>query len=132
MAQRDITVLIVDDAPEALANLSALLRVLGYKRIEVANNAKIALRTICRQDIDVVLCDLKMPGIDGQHLLQHLRAETRFEDLSFIMVSAYASKKHVVAALRAGADAYALKPITPAVIDEKIQKAIGRGSDAAA
>lgn len=124
MTERDITVLIVDDAPEALKNLRALLRALGYARVEVANSVKIAQGIVNQQNIDVVLCDMKMPGADGLAFLQGLRSDPRFAKLPFVMVSAQAAKQPVVAALKAGADAYVLKPASPEVIDAKIQSVL--------
>jgi len=63
-------ILIVDDEPNALKVLSAILSDAGYSVTE-AMDAKTAIQKVCRADIDVVITDLKMPGMNGVELFEH-------------------------------------------------------------
>ncbi|MEM7168373.1 MAG: sigma-54 dependent transcriptional regulator [Planctomycetota bacterium] len=100
--------LVVDDEATARAELSEALRDGGFEVCE-AGDAEEALEHASRQSFDVVISDIRMPGMDGIQLLRRL-TELSPETMA-IMVTAYGDMSTAIEALRAGASDYVLKPL---------------------
>jgi DNA-binding NtrC family response regulator len=101
------SILVVDDEPIVREALRRLLSLDGYE-VAVAVSAEDALSCIPRQGFDVIVSDIRMPGLNGLQLLERLRAaNTR---VGVILVTAYASIDTAVEALRLGANDFLLKP----------------------
>jgi two-component system, NtrC family, response regulator AtoC len=105
-------VLVVDDDTETLALLREILVKEGYE-VSTAENAEAALREAARQEPDVVISDIQMPGMDGVALLGELR--TRLPKTLVILATAYGSLKTAVDGIKAGAFDYLAKPF---IIDD--------------
>ena len=101
------SVLIVDDEPNYLIILSELLREEGLE-IFTAKNGEEALKILGETDIDLVITDMLMPGLDGQGLLKAAKALN--QDLPVIMITAFGEVEMAVAAMKAGAFNYLTKP----------------------
>ena len=101
-------VLVVDDEPALRQILAAILRRGGYTVTE-ASGAGEAAAKLARGDIDVALCDIKMPDGNGIDLVRNTKASGT--DTTFIMVTAFGSMETAVEALRAGASDYIVKPV---------------------
>src|SRR3954471_17516151 len=101
-------VLVVDDEANARAALAELLRDDGY-RVETAADGFKALGKIEEGEPDIVLTDLKMPGMDGLELLRKLRA--RDEDIIVVVMTAFGAVDTAVAAMKEGAADYLTKPV---------------------
>ena len=101
-------VLVIDDEPALRQILTAAVRKGGYSVDQAAGAAEAAAK-LARGDIDVALCDIKMPDGSGIDLLRDSRASGI--DTAFIMVTAFASLETAVEALRAGAFDYIIKPV---------------------
>jgi DNA-binding NtrC family response regulator len=101
-------ILVVDDGPNMLRSLSILL---GEEGCEVltARSGEEALAQL-DDDVQLVLCDLSMPGIDGIEVLKRVRA--RAPETPFILMTAYSTVQSAVEAMRAGAFEYLVKPFT--------------------
>jgi len=102
--------LVVDDLPLNLKLLSALLAANGFA-VQTATSAEAALVVLAGSPVDVVLLDLRLPGMDGLTLARTLRADPRYRDLVIVAVTANAMKSDEVAALAAGCNAFVSKPI---------------------
>jgi len=100
-------ILIVDDEPNALKVLSAILSDAGYSVTE-AMDAKTAIQKVCRADIDVVITDLKMPGMNGMELFEHL--SKHHPDIFTIFLTAYGTVETAVDAMTMGSFYYFIKP----------------------
>lgn len=101
------TILIVDDEKNYPPILSAVLEEEGYETL-TANSGKEALSTIIGSDIDLVLTDMKMPGMDGIELLEKIKES--LPDLPVIMMTAHGTVDKAVEAMQKGAYTYILKP----------------------
>ncbi|HVZ72884.1 MAG TPA: sigma-54 dependent transcriptional regulator [Polyangia bacterium] len=101
-------VLVVDDEVNARTALAELLRDDGYV-VEMAADGFKALGKVADFAPDVVLTDLKMPGMDGIQLLARLHEEDR--DLPVVMMTAFGEVETAVGAMRAGARDYLAKPV---------------------
>jgi two-component system response regulator PilR (NtrC family) len=102
------TVLVVDDEALARQSIAEVLREENYQVHEAADG-QAALALLEEVEVDVVLSDLKMPGIDGLGVLQIVR--DRYPQTMVLLMTAYASVETVVEALRLGVQDYLLKPL---------------------
>lgn len=102
------SILVIDDEPAIRQILSALLIKAGYF-VDTAADVAEARRKLRPGDIDIALCDIKMPDGDGIELLCDTRASGI--ETVFVMVTAMASVDTAVKALRAGAFDYLVKPV---------------------
>ena len=100
-------VLVVDDDTETLALLREILVKEGYE-VSTAEDAEAALRDAAREEPDVVITDIQMPGMDGVAFLAEVR--TRFPKTLVILATAYGSLKTAVDGIKAGAFDYLAKP----------------------
>lgn len=101
------SVLVVDDEEIACQNLTHVLQREGFQ-VESASNGDKALRMMEQQKYQLVLTDLRMPGIDGLTLLKTIKE--RFPETEVIVITAHASTDSAVDAMRAGAFYYVEKP----------------------
>ncbi len=115
------TVLIVDDERNYLLVLEALLSEEGYQVI-TAEGALRGLECIEENELDVVITDMKMPGMDGMDFME--RIQLRQPDLPVIMMTAFGSVEKAVQAMRKGAFDYILKPFKNEELKLTIGKAI--------
>ena len=101
------TILIVDDEKNYLRVLSAVLEEEGYE-VLTALSGREALEIQETSDLDLILTDMKMPGMDGIKLLEHIKAKD--PDLPVIMMTAHGTVDKAVEAMQKGAYSYILKP----------------------
>ncbi|MBW1920458.1 MAG: sigma-54-dependent Fis family transcriptional regulator, partial [Deltaproteobacteria bacterium] len=115
------TILIVDDEKNYLVVLEALLGPEGYE-ILTADNARSALRLIEDSDLDLVITDMKMPGMSGMELLE---ASKRIKpDLPVIMMTAYGTIEMAVEAMKKQAYDYVTKPFRNEELKLTVKKAL--------
>ena len=103
-------VLVIDDEAALRQILSSLVSRAGYS-VDVAATAAEATAKLVRGDVDVALCDVRLPDGDGIELVRSFKAKGSGVDTQFIMVTAFASMETAVEALRAGATDYIVKPV---------------------
>src|SRR5262249_6780180 len=102
-AMSDRRILVVDDEPDMVENCTRILRRAGY-RVLATTDPERALALIESDRPDLVLTDLKMPGLDGMELMR--RAHELDPTLPIIMITAFGSIESAVAAIKAGAFDY--------------------------
>ena len=115
------TVLVVDDEPNYLIVLSELLREEGFE-VFTARSGGEGLGVVRENDIDLVITDMQMPGMDGLALLTSVKAMNR--DLPVIMVTAVGEVGKAVAAMRTGAYTYLTKPFNNEELVVNARKAV--------
>ncbi|MBT8359788.1 MAG: sigma-54 dependent transcriptional regulator [Deltaproteobacteria bacterium] len=119
------TILVVDDEPNYLVVLSELLRDEGLE-VFTASDGKSALDVVREVDLDMVISDMQMPGMDGMALL--LEIKTFDKDLPVLIITAYAEIDKAVAAMQAGAYSYLAKPFSNDELIVTIDKAVSHYS----
>ncbi|MDP2723939.1 MAG: sigma-54 dependent transcriptional regulator [Bacteroidales bacterium] len=117
---KKISILIVDDEESVRDSLYNWFIDDGYL-VECAENAKKALTMLEAKDFDIILADIKMPGMDG--LEMHRRIKTLNKEPIFIVMTAFASVDTAVQALKNGAYDYVTKPFDPDDLSHLIRNA---------
>jgi two-component system response regulator AtoC len=100
-------ILVVDDEVRLADALTVALEDLGYGAV-ASENATEALEVLARGGIDLVLTDLKLPGMDGRALLGEIRQ--RYPDIPVVLITAFASLRDAVEFIKEGAFDYIAKP----------------------
>lgn len=114
-------VLIVDDEPNAIKVLSAILSEAGYNVLEAQDIEK-AIKTVSRRDIDVIITDLKMPGRGGMYLFEYITEN--HPDIPVIFLTAYGTVESAVNAMTVGAFYYFIKPPDYVKLKSMVSKAV--------
>jgi len=105
-------ILVVDDIPANLKLLSNILSAQGYK-VRPASDGQLALRSVASEIPDLILLDIKMPGMDGYEVCRQLKAEARFREIPVIFISALDELADKVKGFEAGGLDYITKPFEP-------------------
>jgi DNA-binding NarL/FixJ family response regulator len=118
-----IRVVLVDDHPVVLGGLRALLESLpGYEVVGVASDGEAAVREVQLTKPDVVLMDIRMPGIDGLEGTRRIRATVG--DVAVLVLTMFDDDDTVFGAMRAGAQGYLLKGADQVEIDRAIRAVV--------
>ena len=104
--------LIVEDQPDTLEMLAASFQARGFETL-LCNSAAEALQMAAREQFDLLISDMAMPGMDGLQLIAALRERKGLEHIPAIALTGYASRKDSEAALAAGFNLHLSKPIDP-------------------
>jgi putative two-component system response regulator len=121
MTDKISMILVVDDDPYVLESISTLLRAFGFT-VKTCNNANSAVQEIQRTPIDVVLTDIKMPGLTGVELLGMIH---KFDSqIPVILMTAYAELDVAVDAIKKGAFDFITKPYNADHLLHTIEKAV--------
>jgi serine phosphatase RsbU (regulator of sigma subunit)/CheY-like chemotaxis protein len=117
----DVTLLLVDDTPENLVALEALLGPLGY-RLLLAASGEEALRHLMMADVAVILLDVRMPGMDGFETARHIKDRRRTRDIPIVFLTAFGDDAMRIAeGFSSGAVDYLTKPLDPILLRAKVQ-----------
>ncbi|RPI53666.1 MAG: response regulator, partial [Chloroflexi bacterium] len=116
-------ILVVDDEPTTRRAVARALGLSGYEA-ESAASGEQALELLAARPYDLLLLDLRMPGMDGVEVMA--RAQERHPNLLIIVFTAHATVHSAVEAVRAGAVDYLLKPSTIRDIEAAVARALER------
>ncbi|HEX4010666.1 MAG TPA: SpoIIE family protein phosphatase [Solirubrobacteraceae bacterium] len=120
VTDRPVGILLVDDHRENLAALHAVLEPLGERLIS-AESGDQALRALLREDIAVILLDVRMAGLDGLQTARIIRSRPRTRHIPIIFLTAQASDVEEIAlAYASGAVDYVIKPFEPEILRAKV------------
>ena len=115
-------ILVVDDSPDTLEVLQRNLESRGYQ-VFTAPGAVEAIKILESTPMDLVITDLKMPGVNGLSLVRHI--QENFNNTEVMMITGYPSIEGAVEAVKTGAEEYLAKPFT----DEELFSAVERVLD---
>jgi signal transduction histidine kinase len=120
MADAKVNILIVDDKPEKVLALEAVLEELGQNIVR-AYSGREALRALLREEeFAVILLDVNMPGMDGFETAQLIRQRQSTRDVPIIFVTAFSDEMHMQRGYSLGAVDYILAPVVPDVLRSKV------------
>src|SRR5437870_12757718 len=125
-AEAKANILLVDDHPESLLALEAVLADLGQNLVR-ADSGRQALRCVLNQDFAVILLDVQMPGMNGFETATLIRERERSKHTPIVFLTA--SDQNELAASRGysvGAEDYMRKPFTPRIRKSKVSVFVDR------
>lgn len=116
-------ILVVDDEPNVLLTVEAILKQEGYS-VDACSDGAAALTAVRERHYDLVLTDLKMPGVDGLAVLAEVRK--RSPNTVTVMMTGFASLDTAIGALQLGAYEYLLKPTEVPELKAAVRRALER------
>ncbi|MCI0471055.1 MAG: sigma-54 dependent transcriptional regulator [Candidatus Aminicenantes bacterium] len=123
MFQNPIKILVIDDDVSIRNMLSIVLKKSGYE-VTAADSSESALKRLKTESFDLIISDIKMPGISGIELLK--KTKTLHPEVPVIMITAFASANDAVEAMKLGAEDYITKPFNldelKLIIDKSLYK----------
>ncbi|KAB8332152.1 hybrid sensor histidine kinase/response regulator [Scytonema tolypothrichoides VB-61278] len=118
--QQKVNILLVDDHPDNLLALEAILDSLGQNLVK-ATSGEEALRCLLSQDFAVILLDVHMPGMDGFETAQLIRSRQKNQHTPILFLTAFSKSEQLVfKGYSVGAVDYLLKPIVPEILISKV------------
>ncbi len=116
-----IHILLVDDRPENLLALEAVLESERYNLVK-ATSGEEALRCLLKDEFAVIVLDVQMPGMDGIETAKLIKAREKTKEIPIIFISANSKEaEHLFAGYSAGAIDYMVKPFIPQILKSKIE-----------
>ena len=122
--------LAVDDSSVIRKVIIAVADVLQVETIEAQDGVE-ALEKLAEnyEDIDLVLLDWNMPEMNGYDVLVEIKTSDKYKHIPVMMVTTEGQQSSIVAAVRAGANNYLVKPFTVEELETKIVECLGMGGD---
>ncbi len=116
-------ILVIEDEETVRENILELLDAEGFDAI-AAENGRIGLARAQQHLPDLILCDIRMPELDGYGVLTALRSESNTAGIPFIFLSAKAAKTDLSIGMELGAKAYITKPFTLTELLDTIERTL--------
>ncbi len=125
-----VRALIVDDSSVMRKILERSLRQAGIELSKVfeAGNGAEALAVLAKAPVDLILCDINMPVMDGLEFVKRLATMQSAKRIPVVMITTEGSENYVIQALSAGAKGYIRKPFTPDQVKEHVLPVVGKKS----
>lgn len=122
-------VLIVEDNENIRIMLNAILSAKGYATALASNGIEGASELFNDPEINLVICDLMMPGSDGFDFLKRTSEFRKEGGVPVCILSALEDSKSIIKALESGADEYMVKPLDKEILIEKVAMLLMKGSE---
>jgi two-component system, OmpR family, alkaline phosphatase synthesis response regulator PhoP len=120
-------ILIIEDEEDIQELLQYNLSKEGFRTIG-ALSGEDGLKKIRKEQIDLIVLDLMLPGMDGLDVCRHLKKDDKTQNIPIVMVTAKGEEADVVAGLELGADDYVVKPFSPKILVARIKSVLRRKS----
>ena len=122
MSKDKVRILVVDDEPQYVWTIQVSMEAKGYE-VLVAEDGQTAIECIINEDPDIVILDVKMPGLDGYEVCRRVR---EFSTVPIIMLTGLAGSANRIRGLDVGADHYMTKPFSLAELLARMQAVLRR------
>lgn len=125
MFDLETRVLVVDDMNTMRKIVTKSLKTIGFKDFISAADGELAWEELCNSDVPVglVVSDWNMPNLSGLDFLKRVRADDRFKELPFVLLTAESETDQVREAVAAGVDNYIIKPFSADTLKKKLEEA---------
>lgn len=117
-------VLVIDDNPTIVELIKYAVNLQGSYNVVVAYDGVQGLERVHAEHPDCVIIDVKMPRMDGYHLVRFLRGDARTADIPLIILSAMTREEDQLMGLMSGVDEYLTKPFKPTVLNATIERVL--------
>ena len=120
------TILVIDDNLSDRTLVNAIIKKQRFSSL-TAENGNFGIGMALDNDVDMIILDLKMPGLPGLEVLERIRSRKKYKKIPILIISARNDLRIVEKAIKLGADDFIVKPIDPDVFEKKlIQLADGK------
>jgi two-component system chemotaxis response regulator CheY len=126
IVNNEIAILIVDDFAIIRRIIKRMLNDMGYYNTFEANDGLVAWSMLKRDHFDFVITDWSMPRMEGIDLLRCIRKDQRLQFLPVLMITAEATREHMIMAAQAGVNGYIVKPFVFETFRDKLDKIFQR------
>jgi two-component system chemotaxis response regulator CheY len=121
-------ILVIDDMPSIRDLVKNHLKAMGFKNIQEASDGEEALRMLIQlntvgNSIQLVISDWNMPNMKGIDLLKHVRMQSEWVNLPFVLLTSEAERDQVTEAVLSGASQYIVKPFSAKIFEDKLKTA---------
>ena len=123
-------ILAVDDDADVLGTLSRTLSREGFE-VGCATSGLEALEMLAERRPDLIILDIIMPGLDGLSVCRRIRADSQYDDLAILFLTARGHTDDIVDGLDAGGDDYVVKPFELAELSARVRALVRRGQRSA-
>ena len=123
MAEQRARLLVTDDNKVNRLMLQRSLQLQGHQ-VSLAENGRVALEMLRKDDYDLLLLDIEMPEMDGFQVLEALRKDLQLRDVPVIVTSAMEGMDSVVRCIESGAEDYLPKPVNPVLLKARINASL--------
>lgn len=121
-------VLVIDDADEVRQVILDTLTEFGFAARE-AKDGETGIKMALERPPDLIICDVRMPGMDGYQTLSAVRDHEEIANIPFIFLTAAMEKRDVRRGMSSGADDYLTKPFTPGELMDAVTGRLARQSE---
>jgi len=104
--------------------LGKMLSEYSYLELDEAGDGEASLKKLTTSRFDLVLLDWNMPNMSGLDLLKKIKSDEKLRDIHVIMITAQSKKDNVIAAIRAGASEYIIKPFSADAVAKKLKRVL--------
>lgn len=118
------TLLIVDDSTVMRMTVSSILKESGYEVVE-ADNGQVALERAGEHAVDLIVCDVNMPVMDGLTFVKTLKTQDRYRFVPVIMLTTVTGQAEMEAGKAAGVKAWMVKPFDKTKLLGAVAKLLG-------
>lgn len=118
-------VMVIEDDPTDLKLMGAVLKISGHS-VDGRNTAEDAMEALAADQPDVILLDLRLPGMDGLTLVRQLKANAATCQIPIVAMTAYPDNYQREELLAAGCNAYIVKPIDTRELPNQLEAIAGK------
>ncbi|MBP0027923.1 EAL domain-containing protein [Roseofilum sp. Guam] len=122
-----VCILVIEDNPEIISNVVEFLEAEDFETLS-AENGRIGLELAFAHRVDLILCDVMMPELDGYGVLNALRQNPATATTPFVFLTAKGERQDLRTGMNLGADDYLIKPFTPDELLEAIAARLSRSA----
>ena len=119
------TILVAEDSLMLRKVACFPLEKAGYKVLE-ANNGIEAIEAMSKTEVDLIITDLNMPGMDGFELITQVKENEKFKHIPIIILTTEGKKEMVMKGLTLGANSFLQKPIKPDLMLREVERLLGK------
>ncbi len=121
-----ISVLVIDDNLFSRSLMRALLQGLGCGEVHLADDDRIGMERVLKHRPDIVICDWVMAPVNGADFIKRLRKskDQAIATTPVIMLTSFTKRAYVVKAARLGANEFLSKPLSPALLYQRIERIV--------
>jgi two-component system chemotaxis response regulator CheY len=120
-------ILIIDDSKTVRNLVAFIMKREGYKVLAAEDGLDGLEKLFAAEDgVDLVICDVNMPRMDGFTFIQNIREHDTFRDLPVIVLSTEGQESDIETGMRLGADIYMVKPAQPETLVRNVKMLLGQ------